>query len=172
MSANDPPAADLPPGAGPRHFTFHPNGRFVFVINEIQSTITSFRYDPERGAFEQIETVSTLPPDYTGRNSTADVHVHPSGRFLYGSNRGHDSIAAYAIDEQTGKLTRIGIQGTGIREPRNFAIDPTGAWLLVGNQGSDSIIVFRIDGATGMLAPTPERVEIGKPVCLAFAPKL
>jgi 6-phosphogluconolactonase len=171
LTANQPPSASVKPGAGPRHFTFHPNGRVAYVINELDSTVTVFDYDAEKGALKEKQSVSTLPPGYAGRNGTAEVVVHPSGKFLYGSNRGHDSIAVFTVDQQTGKLTPAGFQNANIKTPRNFAIDPSGALLLVANQDADSIIVFRINQKTGQLLPTGNSAQVPRPVCLRMMPR-
>jgi 6-phosphogluconolactonase len=170
LTPNDPPSVAVAPGAGPRHFAFHPNGRNAYVINEIASTVTAFRYDAQRGVLEPLQTISTLPKDFHGNNSTAEVQVHPSGKFLYGSNRGHNSIAIFAIDPMTGRLTPVGHQSSQIKTPRNFGIDPTGTYLLVANQDSDSIVVFRIDTQTGDLQPTGTKVEVPVPVCVEMMP--
>ena len=171
LTANDPPAVALPPGSGPRHFAFHPSGKFAYVINEIALTLTAFAYDAERGILDPKQTISTLPPDAKGRGySTAEVVIHPSGKFVYGSNRGHNSISVFSVDEATGKLTYVQNQAEGIKTPRNFNIDPTGKYLLVANQDGDSLIVFKIDQADGKLAPTGVSVEVPKPVCLKFTP--
>ncbi len=172
LTPNDPPSASVEPGAGPRHFAFHPDGRKAYVINELASTITSFDYDPKRGALSGRQTVSTLPKGFKGDNSTADIHVHPSGKFLYGSNRGHNSIAVFHIDARTGELTPAGHQGENIRTPRNFAIDPTGTYLIVANQTGDSLVVFRINQETGALEPTGNMVAVPQPVCVQMMPKL
>src|SRR5262249_34515741 len=126
--------AAVTPGAGPRHISFHPNDRYVYVINELNSTITAFSYHARRGRMRALQTVSTLPKEFQGRNSCADIHVSPSGKFLYGSNRGHDSLVIFAIDERTGRLSYVGHQPTQGRTPRNFTIDPTGTFLLAANQ--------------------------------------
>lgn len=168
ITPNDPPAAAVAPGAGPRHFSFHPSGKFAYAIGELDSTVTAWSYDPALGTLSTIQTISTLPTGFTGTNYPADVQVDPSGKFLYGSNRGHDSIVAYTIDPATGKLTYVGNQGEGIKNPRNFAIDPSSTFLLAGNQDLDSIVVFRIDPATGALRPTGHSVKVPKPVCLKF----
>ena len=165
------PAATLAPGAGPRHFTFHPNGRLAYVINELDSTITSFRYDPTKGSLVEIETVTTLPKGFEGENYTAEVVVHPGGRFLYGSNRGHNSIAVYSIDVSNGKLTMIEQTPTGGVWPRNFCVDPTGQYLLAANQKSDSVHVFRIDQQTGRLERTDHSIEVPAPSCIRFLRK-
>jgi 6-phosphogluconolactonase len=170
LTPNDPPAVALPPGSGPRHFAFHPDGRHAYVINELTSTITALAYDPERGALEPLQTVSTLPSDFKGNTTTAEVQVHPSGKFLYGSNRGHDSIAVFTVDGATGKLTPAGHQGEGIKTPRNFGIDPTGAFLLVANQGAGTVVAFRIDARTGALTPTGSVAEVPTPVCVKMMP--
>jgi 6-phosphogluconolactonase len=166
LSANDPPSVALPPGSGPRHFAFHPGGKFAYVINELSSTVTAMAYDADKGALTPLQTISTLPPGYKGSTTTAEVVVHPSGKFLYGSNRGHDSIAVFTIDAKTGKLTAAGHQCKGIKTPRNFVVDPTGKFCLVANQDGNSVLVFRVDAATGMLEPTDSRVAVPKPVCL------
>lgn len=166
LTPNDPPAGMVAPGSGPRHFAFHPNGRFAYVINELLNTVVAFAYDADKGSLREVQSITTLPEDFKGRSYTAEVQVHPSGKFLYGSNRGHDSIVAYSIDQETGKLTYAGHQASDIKEPRNFAMDPTGAYLLVGNQKSDSIVVFRIDQATGKLEATGNKVGVPTPVCL------
>ncbi len=166
-----PIVAAVKPGSGPRHFAFHPGGRFAYVINEMANTINAFAYDADSGSLSTIQVVSTLPDGFHGQSWTADIHVHPSGRFLYGSNRGHDSIAIFAIDPTTGRLTPIGHESTQGKMPRNFAIDPTGTWLLAENQDSDSIVQFRIDPARGTLAATGRRVKVARPVCIQMIPK-
>jgi 6-phosphogluconolactonase len=170
LVANDPPSAAVEPGAGPRHFAFHPQGHFAYVINEMQCTITAFSADAASGALKAVQTISTLPAGRTVEKgfSTAEVQVHPSGRFLYGSNRGHDSIAVYSIDEKTGRLTLIQHEATQGSTPRGFGIDPTGNFLLAGNQRSDTVVVFRIDTKTGGLTPTGQTIPLGAPVCVKF----
>ncbi len=160
------PFVKTAPGAGPRHFTFHPNGKIAYAINELNSTITSYMYAAENGLLTEIETVQTLPADFGGQNTTADIHITPDGRFLYSSNRGHDSLVIFKIDGQTGKLELVGHQSVLGQTPRNFAIDPTGAFLLVANQNSDNIVVFSINKATGELQDTGHRAEVSLPVCL------
>lgn len=154
-------------GAGPRHLAVHPTGRFMYVVNELNSTITA--YDAQ-GNMPALQTLSTLPDGYTGNNSCAEIQMHPSGRFVYGSNRGHDSIAAFAIDARTGKLTSIGQFPTQGRTPRNFNIDPSGRFLLAANQASDTVVVFRIDPKSGKLEPTGSVAQVPTPVCVVFAP--
>ena len=170
LVANDPPFAAVAPGAGPRHVAIHPNVPFAYVINEISVTVTAFRRDPDRGSLTEMQTISTLPPGQAVEPgfSTADVQVHPSGRFLYGSNRGHDTIVVFAIDEKSGGLTHVENRPTQGSTPRGFGIDPTGKYLLAANQRSDSVVVFRIDQQTGRLAPTGQTIEVGTPVCVKF----
>lgn len=165
LAPNDPPFATVAPGAGPRHLAFHPKGKFVYVINEMNCTMTAFAWDGKRGALSEIQTISTLPGPLQRGYSTAEVYVHPSGRFVYGSNRGHDSIVVYSCDPRTGRLTLVEHQPTQGRTPRHFAIDPKGRFLLAENQGSDSVVVFRIDQKTGRLVATGDKIEVGSPVC-------
>ncbi|MGQ9648787.1 MAG: lactonase family protein, partial [Phycisphaerae bacterium] len=166
QAANDPPFAQIAPGSGPRHFAFHPTGRFAYVINELASTITAFSYDAARGGLKELQTISTLPAGFAGENFTADIHVHPNGRFLYGSNRGHDSIAIFSIDPNSGCLTARGHEPTGGQWPRNFAIEPSGRWLLAANQKSNNVVEFAINSQTGLLAPTGRALQTPSPVCL------
>jgi 6-phosphogluconolactonase len=168
LSANDPPSASVKPGAGPRHFAFHPGGHSAYVINEMHSTVTAFSYDAGRGALQELQTISTLPENFKGENSTAEVQVHPSGKFLYGSNRGHDSIAIFAIDPAKGTLHLVGHQSTQGKTPRNFGIDPTGRYLLAANQDSGTVVVFRIDQESGRLSPNGQVVDVPSPVCVKF----
>jgi 6-phosphogluconolactonase len=170
LAPNDPPFASVPPGSGPRHFAFHPSGRTAYVINELTSTVTAFRYDAAKGSLEPLQTISTLPADFTKTNSTAEIAVHPSGKFLYGSNRGHNSIAIFAIDPDTGMLTLIGHEPTQGKTPRNFAIDPTGAYLLAANQDSGTVVVFRIDPESGHLTAAGHTAAISMPVCVEMMP--
>jgi 6-phosphogluconolactonase len=167
---NDPPYAQVDPGSGPRHLEFHPNGQFVFVINELSSTVTGFAWDGRRGALTALQTLSTLPSGWVGETSAADIHVHPSGKFVYGSNRGHDSLAIFAVDALTGRLTYVENTPTGGKTPRNFGIDPTGRFLLAANQDTDTIVTFRIDQVTGKLTPTGDLVSTGTPVCVKITP--
>ena len=164
--------AQLKPGAGPRHFTFHPNGRWGYVINELDSTMTAFTYDRARGMLTETQMLSTLPADFSGKNSCADVHVSPSGKYLYGSNRGHDSIVVFSIDQATGSLALVEHVSTQGKTPRNFAIDPTGTFLLAANQHSDSVVSFRIDTTSGKLTATGHVTEIPTPVCLRMFDKV
>ena len=167
LIAHDPPWVAIHPGAGPRHFCFHPTYQYAYVINEVDSTLTAFAYDQEKGALSEVQTISSLPAGLTvPNNSTADIHVAPSGRYLYGSNRVHDSIAIYAIDAQTGTLDLVGHESTQGKTPRNFCLDPSGTLLLAANQDSDSIVSFRVDTETGLLAPTGHIAEVSMPVCV------
>ena len=168
--ANDPPAVELPGGSGPRHFAFHPNGKFAYVNNEMTSSLTALSYDADKGILKKLNTLSTLPAPHKG-NSTAESVVHPNGKFVYTSNRGHNSIAAFAIDPESGEIKSIGHQGEGIKVPRNFNIDPSGRWMVVANQDGDSIVVFEIDPKTGKLSPTGHKAEVGSPVCVKFVAK-
>ena len=156
-------------GAGPRHLTFHPNGEYAYLINELNSTLIGYRYHAATGSLEELQTVSALPEDFTGENLCADVHISPDGKYLYGSNRGHDSIVCFSIDQSTGHLTYRHHTGTGGKEPRNFAIDPTGNFLLAANQNSHNIITFRIDPENGALSRTGYEVIISMPVCIKFS---
>ena len=158
------------PGSGPRHFAFHPNNKLAFSIQELDSTITSYQYEAEFGFLTSVQTVSSLPVGYSAANSCADIHVHPNGKFVYGSNRGHDTIVIYAVNEETGEMTPVQHESTRGETPRNFAIDPTGEFLLAENQKSNTIHVFRIDGETGLLTHTGNELEIPSPVCIQFAP--
>lgn len=155
-------------GAGPRHLDFHPNGQYVYLINELNATLTALAYDGNEGTLTELQTVSTLPEGYTGGKSCADIHVSPDGRFVYGSNRGHDSIVIFAIDPATGRLTLVGHTLTQGRTPRNFALDPTGTYLFAANQDSNTIVTFRRDAATGQLTPTGQVTSVTSPVCLKF----
>jgi len=168
LTPNDPPFVKIKPGSGPRHLVFSPDRKFVYVVNELGSTVTALSYRAERGAFREIGTVSTLPRDFSGENDTAEIAVDPTGKFLYASNRGHDSIAGFALDSAKGTLTPTAHVSTGGKTPRNFAIDPTGEYLLAANQNSDSIIVFRIDPKTGGLTATGQEVRVPAPVCIVF----
>jgi 6-phosphogluconolactonase len=163
---NEPPYVATTPGAGPRHLAFHPNGRIVFVINEMGNTITSYHYAGERGTLSPIESVPTLPPDFTGENTTADIHVAPSGRFVYGSNRGHDSIVIYAFDEAAARLSYVGHEPTGGRTPRNFTLSRDGSLLLAANQDSDNVVAFRVDQTRGLLTPTGGVAASPSPTCV------
>jgi 6-phosphogluconolactonase len=166
-TANDPPSASVAAGAGPRHFAWHPNGRYAFVINELASTITTFGWNRQAGALAAGATVSTLPAGFAGTNSTAEIAVHPNGKFVYGSNRGHDSIAVFSISA-SGGLRFVEAVSTRGHTPRSFAIDPTGKWLIAANQESNTLAVFRINDSTGALTPVGEPAAVGAPVSLLF----
>lgn len=170
LAPNEPPFTPVKPGAGPRHFAFHPSGKFAYVICEMQSTITAFDYDAASGALKETQTVSTLPADFQGQSSTAEVQVDPAGKFVYGSNRGHNSIAVFAVEAATGKLRLVEHVPTEGRTPRNFTIDPSGRYLFAANQDSNNIVVFRVDPASGRLTPAGKTIEISRPVCVKFVP--
>ena len=167
LAANNPPFAKVEDGSGPRHFAFTPNGHYLYVLEEMRSAVSAFAYDAGAGTLSHLQTVSNLPADYHGRKEAAEIFVHPSGKFLYASNRGHDSIAVFAIGAD-GKLTNVDYVLTGGKTPRGFALDPTGSFLLVGNQESDSIVVFRIDSQTGRLTRSGSEVHVPSPVSVEF----
>jgi 6-phosphogluconolactonase len=164
------PFARMADGAGPRHLDIHPDGKRAYVINELDSTITALTLDPDTGALDPVQTLSTIPEGFSGVTHCADVHVAPSGKFVYGSNRGHDSIAIFAIDQATDELSIVGYELTLGKTPRNFAIDATGSILLAANQDSDTIVTFHIDQQTGELHPTGDVAEVPMPVCVKLAP--
>jgi 6-phosphogluconolactonase len=170
LNPNTPPAASLPPGSGPRHLAFLPNGRVFYVINELLCTIAAFQFDGERGTATELQTISTLPAGEEVRQgiSTAEIAVHPSGKFVYGSNRGHNTIAVFGVEAGSGRLSPIEHQPTQGRTPRHFALDPTGSWLLAENQDSSTVVVFKIDAATGKLTPTGQSLSVPNPVCAVF----
>ena len=170
LTPNQPPFGKVPDGSGPRHFAFAPNGKFGYAIEEMGSSLTAFSYDPAHGVLTPLETVSTLPSDFKGHSDCAELFFHPSGRFLYGSNRGHDSIAVFAIDPVKGTPAPIQFVPTEGKTPRGFAIDPTGSYLIAGNMDSNTLVVFRIDAKTGRLTPTGQKEEIQEPVCVVFEP--
>ena len=170
LTPNDPPFAKLDPGAGPRHLAFHPSSKFAYVVNELQSTVTTFSYDADRGTFHKLGSVSTLPKNFSGTNDTAEIHVHPNGKFLFASNRGHDSIVVFTIDLKSGALTLVDHFPTGGKTPRNFEIDPTGKVLFVANQDTNNIVLFRIDPDTGRLSRIGQPLEVPSPVSLRFVP--
>jgi len=159
---------ELAPGSGPRHLAYHPNRHFVYVINELNGTISALSWEAEAGRLEVIQTISTLPKDFSGRGWCADIHVHPNGRFVYGSNRGNHSIAIYRVAEANGELSLVGFESTRGKTPRSFVIDAQGRWLLAANQDSDSVAVFRINPEDGQLDYLAS-LEIPTPVCLKFA---
>ena len=163
-------AGTLEPGSGPRHAAFHPTGKYLYAINELLSTLTVFSYDAEKGALAPLQTVTTLPAGFSGTSWTAEVAVSPDGRFVYGSNRGDDSLAVFRVDAGTGRLAAAGHAPVGGKTPRHFTIDPTGRFILAGHQGSGTIAVLRLDPATGMPALVGSPVKVDKPVCLLPAP--
>jgi 6-phosphogluconolactonase len=170
MITDDGTITKTAPGSGPRHVAFRPDGRFLYVLNEMTSNVVAFRYDATKGATEEMQTLSTLPADYKGNNNSgAEIMVHRSGNYLYASNRGHDSIAIFRIDLTSGKLTPIGHASTRGKTPRGFALDPTGTWLFAGNQNSDNMSLFRIDGKTGNLNPVGDPIEVFSPVSVVFS---
>jgi 6-phosphogluconolactonase len=156
------------PGAGPRHLVFSVDGRFLYVLNEMQSSVAAYSYNSASGALHELQTISALRKGFSGENTAAEIEIHPSGKFLFASNRGADSIAVFAIDSHTGLLTHVESDPTAGKTPRNFAIDPTGLWLFAANQDSDDIVVFRIDRETGRLKPTGDVFHVPSPVCLKF----
>jgi 6-phosphogluconolactonase len=166
LKANEPASAALPPKSGPRHFAMHPNGKWLFTIAEQAATITTFAWDPKAGSLTALGSVPTRPAEVT-TGSTAEIAVHPSGRFVYGSNRGHDSIAAFSVGND-GALTLVEYESTRGQTPRNFAIDPSGRWLIAANQRSNTLAVFAIDQSTGALTPTGELSSVGAPVSIIF----
>jgi 6-phosphogluconolactonase len=166
LTPNKPPSAALPPGSGPRHFAFHPNGRWVFTISEQAATITTFAWDQKSGSLTASGSVPTRPEGVT-TGSTAEIAVHPSGRFVYGSNRGHDSIAVFSVGSD-GALTFVEHELTRGQTPRNFALDPTGRWLIAANQRSNTLAVFSIDQKTGALSPVGDLASVGAPVSILF----
>ncbi|MBN2090507.1 lactonase family protein [candidate division KSB1 bacterium] len=166
LTPNSPDFAPAKPGVGPRHLAIHPNNQFLYAINELNSTITGYSFSLDSGKLQTLQTVSTLPTDYKLVNSGADIHISPDGKFLYGSNRGHDSIAIFKIDQNSGKLESIGHEPTQGKKPRNFVIDPTGKFLLVANQDSNNVVVFRREENTGKLKATGTTIQVSRPVCL------
>ena len=168
LAANDPPFAKVDPGAGPRHFALHPNGKFVYSLNEMGGGVTGFAYDSRGGAMHNLQTISSLPKDFKGKNDSAEIVVDASGKFLYASNRGPDNIAVFAIDPATGTLKLVEHVPTKGKTPRNFAIDPTGKYLFAANQESNNIVVFRVDPKSGHLTDTGQVLEVPSPVCVVF----
>lgn len=162
------PSVSTKPGSGPRQLVMHPNGTIAYLINELDSTMSVYAYDSDNGMLTELQTVSTLPTDFSGASTCAEVQIHPTARYLYGSNRGHDSIVIFAIDPDQGTLTLVGHQGTRGKIPRNFAVSPDGRFLAAANQESDNVVMFRIDPETGTLTPTSHVVEAGTPICVRF----
>ncbi len=168
FTPNDPPFTKVSPGSGPRHLAFHPNGKFLYANNEINSTVTVFAYRAAAGALQEVQTVSTLPPDFSGSNSTAEIQIDSAGKFLYVSNRGHDSIAVFAIDSFKGTLTSVEHVSTQGKTPRNFSLDPTGAYLFAANENSSTVVLFRVNPSTGRLTPAGQVLEVPSPSCVIF----
>ncbi len=170
LTPHEPAFVTLPPGAGPRHMAFRPDGKFAYVLSELASTVTVFAYDAAAGRLTRVESLTTLPAGFTGKTSTAEIAVHSSGKYLYASNRGHDSLAIFTIDSTRGTLRSLGTQSTGGRTPRHFGLDPTGTIVALGNQNSDTIVLARLDPQTGRLTPSPHVAAAPSPVCLVFLP--
>ncbi|MCC7492447.1 MAG: lactonase family protein [Fimbriimonadaceae bacterium] len=170
LQPHDPPFAAVHPGAGPRHFTFHPSGRYAYAINELDSTMTAFAYAAAAGKLTTIQTITTLPAGWSGTNWPADVHLDAAGRFLYGSNRGHDSLVIYEVNPADGQLTLVGHESVQGKNPRNFALSPDGQFVLVANQDTGNIVTFRRDATTGKLTGVGNLDGFTKPVCVMFAP--
>jgi 6-phosphogluconolactonase len=168
LTPNDPPFATVEPGSGPRHLAFHPTTKWVYVNGEMKSNVTVFAYDAAKGALQSIQTVSTLPSGFSGTSSTAEIQVDRGGRFLYVSNRGHDSVAIFSIDQATGKLTPVAHTSTTGKTPRFFTLDPTGTYLFASNQNSTSTAVFRVNPATGRLTLAQTLTDVAEPVCMVF----
>ena len=170
LTAGEPAFAKLAPGSGPRHLALHPAG-FAYVINELSNTMTAFKVLDGGAKLEEVQTITTLPEGFDGQSSTAEVFIHPNGKFLYGSNRGHDSIVVYSIDQATGRLSLVEHVSTQGKGPRYFGLDPEGRFLLAANQQTNNVIVFRVNAETGKLTPTGNSFEIGAPVSIQFAPR-
>jgi 6-phosphogluconolactonase len=168
LAENDIPWIGLRPGSGPRHLAFHPNGTVLYCINERNSTITAFGYEPAQTVLRELQTVSTLPDGFAGQNTCADIHIDPAGRYLYGSNRGHNSIAIFAVDVATAQLRSLGHVSTAGRTPRNFGIDAAGTFLLAANQDTDTVVSWRVDQATGALIATGQITSVPTPVCVCI----
>lgn len=169
ITAHEPSFVGLEPGTGPRHLALHPSARYVYVLGELASVVATFAWNGADGTLVQRQRVPTLPAGTTTENSTAEIAVHPSGRFVYASNRGHDSIAVFAVDARNGQLTLLANTPTGGRTPRNFVIDPSGRWLLAANQRSDNIVAFAVDATRGTLTRTGAAISVPRPVCISFA---
>jgi 6-phosphogluconolactonase len=168
LTPNDPPFASVPPGSGPRHIAFDPRGRYVYVINQTANSIIRFGWDSNRGVLTQFETESTLPEGFKGENTGAEILMHPSGKFLYATNRGNNSVTVFSVQADTGRLTPIQYISTQGKTPRNAEFDPTGKWLLVSNQDSNNAVVFRIDQSTGQLTENGDPVSVPTPFCERF----
>jgi 6-phosphogluconolactonase len=168
IAPHDPPYVSTAPGSGPRHLALHPGGRFLYANNETNSTVTAFLRQGDGGTLKEIHTVSTLPPDFRGTNSTAEIQIDRGGKFLYVSNRGHDSIAVFAVDSATGMLTSVEHVSTQGKTPRNFSLDPTGSYLFAANENSGNVVLFRVDAGNGRLTPTGQVLDVPSPSCVIF----
>ncbi|HEX2911696.1 MAG TPA: lactonase family protein [Chloroflexia bacterium] len=168
FTPNQPAFAEEKPGAGPRHIAFHPNDHYCYLINELNSTVSVFKFDPQHGTMEALQVISTLPPGFSGNNTCAEITVAPSGKFVYGSNRGHDSIVVYAVDESSGTLSIVDWTASGGKTPRFFTLNPDGNLLVVAHQDSDNIVTFQVDQASGKLTPTGQDITTGSPVCIGW----
>jgi 6-phosphogluconolactonase len=171
LAPNDPPSATQPPGFGPRHIVFHPNGQFAYLVNEIESAVTAFAYDSAKGGLKPIQTISTLPEYFVyGAKSAAEVWIDPAGRFLYMLNRSDDTVVVFAIDPQKGTLQPVQRIATQGKFPWHFIADPSGQYLFVANRDSDNVTLFKIDSGTGKLAPTGQSFSVPSPICVTFVP--
>ena len=168
LTPNDPPFIATQPSDGPRHLTFNPAGDIVYVCMELSNQVTTFTYDTQKGTLSPVQTLSTLPADFEGENTTSEIITSPDGRFLYVGNRGHDSIAIFSIDPKTDRLTAQGYESTRGNHPRNFCIDPTGTFLIAANMNSDNVVVFNINSATGQLQFNGSEITVPKPTCVRF----
>jgi 6-phosphogluconolactonase len=168
LTPNDPPFVQVSPGSGPRHIAFHPSGKFVYLINEMACTIITFAWDSASGTLTELQTSSTIPSDYKGKNACAEIAVYPNGKFLYASNRGHESLAVFVVNDTSGKISLMEHIPTQGRSPRNFEFDPTNKWLIVTNHNSDNAMVFKVDEKSGHLTPTGNPVSIVYPFCIRF----
>jgi 6-phosphogluconolactonase len=171
LISNDPPFFRIKAGSGPRHLAFDPKGHFAYVLSEMLSTLTCCAYDSDTGQLKEIQTVSTLPENYSGASTGAEVQMHPAGRFVYASNRGHNSIAVFEVDSGTGRVRLVQTEPSQGKTPRHFCVDPTGRWLIVENQDSDNVVVFAVNLSTGHLSETGHSQQIGAPVCAVFVQK-
>ncbi len=170
LSPNNLQFAKTEPGAGPRHAAFQPNGRILYVLNELTSTVDTFSFDPRSGKTKELESLSTLPKNFAGKNTDAEIVVDAKGKFVYASSRGHDSMTVFTVDPKTGRLSQVQDISSGGKAPRNFAIDPTGKWLFAANQNSNNIVLFQVDPNTGQLTPIQRVLETNAPVCVVFVP--
>ncbi|MEX2044000.1 MAG: lactonase family protein, partial [Opitutus sp.] len=168
LTPASPPFVATAPGAGPRHFKFGADGRHAFAINELENTITAYAYDPLGGVLSPLQSITTLPAGFSGENITAELRLHPGGRYLYGSNRGHDSIAVLGLEDGSGRMNPIEIVPSGGKTPRNFALSPDGRWLVCAHQDSDNLTVFKVDAASGRLTRTSHEAHVPMGVCVLF----